>query len=314
MLILLAMVFLFTSTAFRAYTRFSKVHHSRPFGSRSGLYASKRDVSKLPRVFLKNNQEISLGQSLDLDADTSHYLSNVMRLKVGFKFRGFNSRLHGGEYLFEVISVNKKSNEVVCMANEQLISLTEENRDAQTLPISLYFGVFKKPKMKMLFEKCTELGIRSFHPIHTQFTIMNGKEDFLDSSASYERIIRESVEQSERFYIPYLDQKVMKLSEMIDSYNYEENGPLLVCMERSRQSLPLIQALTKVAPHCKNGNIGLLLGPEGGFSTEEQALLASLDESQVILCTLGEGVLRAETAGIAALSQAAAWLDIQRNI
>ena len=151
---------------------------------------TKEQWTKLPRIYL--DRDIEVGESISLDTDSMHYLSNVLRLKEGFKFRAFNVENQGGEYLCELASPisaieaknnnnamnpskrgrKKGSSALSVTILEQLRSAEEERRNniMTPLPCIVYFAPLKKNKLKLLFEKLTELGVGALQPVLTQNT------------------------------------------------------------------------------------------------------------------------------------------------
>jgi len=73
---------------------------------------------------------------------------------------------------------------------------------------------------------------------------------------------------------------------------WPEGRTLVTCIER--QSAPLLRAAVPPPP------FGILIGPEGGFAPEEVAVLAGRVDVKPV--SLGPRILRAETAGLAALA------------
>jgi 16S rRNA (uracil1498-N3)-methyltransferase len=72
---------------------------------------------------------------------------------------------------------------------------------------------------------------------------------------------------------------------------------LVFCDEAAAIADPL-QALRKTSPAFRG--VDVLIGPEGGFAGEERAIL--MRQPQILTLCLGPRVLRADTAGVAALA------------
>jgi len=131
----------------------------------------------------------------------------------------------------------------------------------------------------------------------------------------------EASEQSERLTIPRFVSpstgEIWNMSDFLDRFTHYEdenstscNRHLLICRERRDGVLPLMKVLDHV--HDMSGidvnkEISFLIGPEGGWSPEENSLFDHLSEKasgNVQSVTLGSSVLRAETCAIACT---AAW-------
>src|SRR5690606_14868363 len=135
-----------------------------------------------------------------------------------------------------------------------------------------------------LVEKAVELGATDIHPVLTQNTD--------NRKVNEERItaqIIEAAEQCERLDIPDLH-ATQDLFKAVAGWN--TNIPVQAALERY-DAQPLSSALPE-------GDLAFLIGPSGGFTEEEKNKLAALSFVRPI--TLGERILRSETAVAAALS------------
>lgn len=282
-----------------------------PSSSTSSL-SKPKDWHKLSRVFY--NERINLGEDLILKDSIVHYLSNVMRLKEGQRFRIFNSKY--GEYLARIISRSKR-NELTITIEEMIRS--SESSKTEDLPLILYFAPIKKANMKMMLTKVTELGIQHLVPVITQNTNIES-----DDIQSYLPYLIESVEQCERLTIPViypcitLKDFISQLSEPSETIRDRtvqsalRNIPMasMVLFGRERASgesdrqIPLSTAINEIKwMNHMNENapmFGFLCGPEGGFTSDEMIKLESL--SRVKAVSLGPRILRAETASMAAVA------------
>ncbi len=274
---------------------------------------------KLPRVYLENSWNADSLISFQVDDETSHYMIDVMRLKTDSKVRGFNGQM--GEHLFRLdLHQENKRKPVICKLTpiRQLRNPTAEDSS----PCVLLFAPTKKERLKLSLEKATELGVKHMVPIVTQNT-----NQTLDAKTitSLEKVLIQSTEQSERLSIPTLH-KQMSLSDLLSSTHLLDQplDYLLVCRERDPTATPLLDVLLKrrtelftkhsdTQPNNTHiGRFGLLVGPEGGFSSQEISELSS--QSRVQFVSLGSSVLRAETAVIAALSIVSAVADSNNEI
>ena len=258
------------------------------------LSAGARDVSKLPRLHL--DFDLKVGHTVDLGGNDAHYISNVMRVKPGFCFRGFNAREGQGEYLLEITEKTARRGGTI----STVVKSKLRNFDAtmsSSLPVTLYFAPVRKPKLKIMMEKATELGLSRLVPVVSQN--VNADIDF-SKEESYARVIMESVEQCERLDVPTLRREPMPLLALLEQLH---DSRLLVCRERSSEARPLLSELLSDKDLYfgdKNADWGLLVGPEGGFTAAELEYMTSCP--QVTFVSLGQNVLRAETASIAALA------------
>jgi 16S rRNA (uracil1498-N3)-methyltransferase len=241
-----------------------------------------KDFIKLPRLYVEAS--LADGQAVPLRADQGHYLRNVLRRAVGDSVRLFNGR--DGEWLATIDVLDKKNCTVIpskCVKSQPTLKCR----------IALYFAPIKKARMDWLIEKAVELGATDLHPVLTQFTelrVLN--EDRLTAQ------IIEAAEQCERLDVPRLH-GMIKLQEI--------SAPVLACLERDGDCPSLQEILTpSQGGRTKEGGteiiptLSVLIGPEGGFSQDESAWLKK--SPHVTCVSLGDTILRAETASIYALS------------
>ena len=282
----------------------------RSFSNKASASTTDTDgLHKLPRIYIDQDLDQT---EVTLSHDESHYLSNVMRAKPGFCFRGFNARAGQGEYLFEITESvggrgGKAPSEVKASVKSMLRRFDDEinKKNNNALPVTLYFSPVKKPKLKQMMEKGTEIGLSRFVPVLSQNVNVN--VDF-EGDATFDRVILESVEQCERMDIPVLQRQPVSLSALLQEWEQKEESSsevvlLLVCRERCTSAQPLLTALLGMTT-TSMGDIGVVVGPEGGFTEEEFTMMGACKAVRFV--SLGRNVLRAETAAIAALATVSA--------
>ena len=109
------------------------------------------------RVYI--NKKIKIG-FLDLDESQTHYIKNVMRLKIGENFNIFNE--HDGEWSVELSEFNKKISKVKILEE---IGIKDEPSDVWML-----FAPVKKLRVDFIAQKVTELGAKLIWPVITERT------------------------------------------------------------------------------------------------------------------------------------------------
>jgi 16S rRNA (uracil1498-N3)-methyltransferase len=166
-------------------------------------------------------------------------------------------------------------------------------------------ALIKGDKMDWVIQKATELGVATIAPIHSTHSVIKPNQERLGHQRSrWERIARDAAQQSERWTIPTIADPV-DLAEICRQYASEPLKGMLV----ERSSGPSLA--TMPLPPDRQHPIVLLVGPEGGWTPDEQHLA---QEQGFLPLTLGPRILRAETAAIAALSILQARLDeIERD-
>jgi 16S rRNA (uracil1498-N3)-methyltransferase len=218
--------------------------------------------------------DMPLGAGADISATPgqAHYLGTVMRRGPGEALRIFNGR--DGEWLARIGSIRKDRATLVV---ESLLRPQVAEPD-----LWLVFAPLKRDATDMLVQKATELGASAMLPVLTERT--NTERVNLVRLGA---IAMEAAEQSERLTVPLLHPP-RKLTDLLD--DWPAGRPLVAAIERT-EAPPPPRGLACAA---------LLIGPEGGFSPGEVALLRS--RPFLVPTSLGPRVLRAETAGIAGLA------------
>ena len=232
-------------------------------------------MSQTIRLYIK--EPLAQNKIITLDEEQTHYLKNVIRATQNTPIQCFDNQT--GEFSATLISLEKKQGQV---------QITHQLKKYTLCPdIWLLFAPLKKDKTDFVIEKATELGCRKIQPVITQYT--------MTKNIRLERYIAQSIEAAEqcrRTDLPEISAP-KELKEILRTWDKER--PLFF-MDESLQSKNFLTIL-KENPSNK---AALLIGPEGGFSNEEQETLRSLTFAKG--ATLGPRILRAETAVAAALS------------
>jgi len=239
------------------------------------------------RGLLRNKEIIISGKDY-------HYLHNVMKSKIGDKVVLINGK--DGEWQGEITVINKKS--IVLKALQFL-------RDFYQPP---FLGLVFVPtqKIDLLCKNATELGTTEFQPIYS--------EHMYKSKFKLEKIkanIKEAVEQSERTDFPDV-KKIIKIEEFFNGLN--KNDLVLFCEERTGKNNAfdvLMNLRNKGIYLGGRAKIYILVGAEGGFSQEEKGKIKKY--KNVISLSLGERILRAETAVSCSLSLVQGFLSEVRK-
>ena len=216
--------------------------------------------------------------------EQTHYLKDVMRLKVGDTFSVFNSQ---GEWQARILNYEKQAVK---------IKILEKLRDKKNEKnIWLAFTPIKQNPLNFIIQKGTELGVQKFIPILSERTAV--KDINIER---IKKIIIESAEQSNRISVPKIT-ILETLKKFIASF--PKKGCLVFCDINCDQSdFKKILSKKDLDPIC------ILIGPEGDFSENERKLIIDLEQSQSI--SLAKNILRAETAAIAAVTLVNYYLNL----
>ncbi|MEI8339352.1 MAG: RsmE family RNA methyltransferase [bacterium] len=198
-------------------------------------------------------------------------IRNVLRMAVGDPIQLFNGQ--GQEAKSTIADFDKKS--VTVSVEEVFDGLPSADNQA-----ILYCAVLKKENFELVVQKATELGVAKIVPIITERTVKLGL-----NMERLHKIIIEACEQSGRGFLPEIVEPVDFTWVLSEAKNNDVN--LFFHFSKTK-----ISAGDKIS-----GQVGLFVGPEGGWSDEEVDLAK---ESGCKIVSFGENVLRAETAAIIA--------------
>jgi 16S rRNA (uracil1498-N3)-methyltransferase len=213
-----------------------------------------------------------------LTKEQAHYLSNVMRKKIGDKVSLFNGK--DGEWQGEIVELSKRS-AVVLLQEKSKIQYKEPE-------LTLCFAPVKHAPLHFLIQKATELGVSVLQPIMTQHTIVQRvATEKLRANA------QEAAEQCGRLSIPVVHDPIT-LAQYLNLR--DKTLPVMFCDESGggRHAVKVLAEQETQRP------VSVLIGPEGGFSREEIARLRQ--EENVLAISLGPRILRADTAALVALT------------
>lgn len=188
-------------------------------------------------------------------------------------------------------------------SSEVRFNLMAEMDAEPALPITLVMSVFKFDRMEWALEKATELGVATIVPVIARRTEKHLAQAAMKRAERWRRIVHEASQQSRRSDVP----TVLDPVKLADRVKAASNDKRLVLAEQER-STTLSAALQEVMSTAgvDAPAIELAIGPEGGWASDEEALL---DASGWKAVSLGPRILRAETAAIAALAVVASVLE-----
>lgn len=218
-------------------------------------------------------------------SDVNH-IKNVLRLNKGEKIVICDGQ--GQDYYCIIDNV----------AKEQVIAVIEDKQKANTelrTKIYLFQGLPKKDKMEFIVQKAVELGVYEIVPVKMKRTIVkidNEKKERAKLNR-WQTIANEASKQSRRGILPNVHE-IVSYKEAIDMAKELEYVilpyELVENMEYTRKSI-------EEASKCSS--IGIFIGPEGGFDEEEVSFAKEIGIKTI---TLGNRILRTETAGLTALA------------
>src|SRR3569832_2729730 len=237
-----------------------------------------RTYKSFPRVYVE--PALAAGATIELDKDHANHLVNVLRLKEGDAAVLFNGR--DGAWLGKLTRAGKKS------ATLDVVVQTAH----QTPASDLWFGFapLKVGRLDYVVLKATEMGAGIIQPVITEYTQTKRlRADKLEAYAL------EAAQQCEVLTIPRVAEEV-DLRPLIANWRTNQGLRRLLFADGSAASASPVDTIGWL----RGLPVGILIGPEGGFSDAERELLLAQDF--VIPISLGPRILRADTAAVAALS------------
>ena len=218
-----------------------------------------------------------------LEGEQAVHLARVLRAQPG---QIFDVVANGFLHRAEVRSADERA--VVFLLHEELEA-------ESVLPVHLLMAVFKFDHMEWGIEKATELGVARVTPVIARRTEKHLAQAAVKRVERWRRIVREAAQQSRRSDVPEMDDPMM-LRAALGMVTAEKK--LLLAETEQENSL-------RAALEGDAESVALAIGPEGGWTAEEMALFSGHGWKHV---TLGQRILRAETAAIAGLAVCAAML------
>lgn len=224
--------------------------------------------------------EEKLDDQFTLSKDDSYHILKVMRMTLGEKV--------------EIVSEGKTYvSEITCLSPLVKAKVLEEWNENSELPISVTIvqSLVKEQKMDFILQKITELGASALIPLMTERSIvkMHGKEN--KKTSRWQKIVKEASEQSKRTKIP----EILDVTSVSELSRIEGYDVKLLCTVRENT-----KNLKKLLSNIREGaKIIVVIGPEGGFTKEEEETLIQGGFETV---SLGNSVLRTETASLFIMS------------
>lgn len=232
---------------------------------------------------------LSIGAVVTMPDHVAHHV-HVLRLAAGETITLFNGE--GGEYAATLCALEKRR----ALAEVKAFS----PREAE-LPYSLTLAqaLPEGTKMDWIIEKAVELGASVIQPLAAQRCVVRLSAERATKKMEHWRgIIISASEQSGRNRLPHLPQP----ADLHDWIGQQDLHRRILLSPRAQQSL------SDWARHHPPQAVSLLIGPEGGFTEQEES--AALARGALAL-SMGPRVLRTETAGLAAMAALnAVWGEI----
>ena len=223
---------------------------------------------------------LAIGENIELPKDAARHIM-VLRLSAGDTLTLFNGL--GGEYQARITRIDRQR------VTTEIVS--HSSREAE-LPyrITLAQGIPEATKMDWIIEKSVELGVSDIIPLAAQRSVVRLDKDRAEKRLSrWQAIAISAAQQCGRNRLPHIASPVGTGEYLRQT----TPSPRILFSPRATETL------SEWARHQKPQNITLLIGPEGGFSPEEENMA---EQQGVTFLSMGPRILRTETAGLAAVA------------
>ena len=225
---------------------------------------------------------------VEVGGSAGHYLTRVLRLSVGDIVTLFNG--DGLDHTAEICGITRQN---VMLKLKAVETIGSESR----LKITLVQAISRGERMDYCVQKATELGVSAIQPVMSRrVEVRLDNERQAKRVAHWQGVVISACEQNGRAVVPVVKMP-LSLEQWIDS---SDGTPRLVLDPDATQKLSALEFSGEA--------VSILVGPEGGFTDQEIALVIAKGAMAV---SLGPRVLRTETAGpvaIALLQVAAGYL------
>lgn len=237
----------------------------------------------MDRFFVGKNNINLENKTCIIEGEDVKHISKVLRCRIGEELEICDN--DNNEYICEITNIDKSQVEL------NIVEVVDIKRESD-LKIKVYQGLPKGPKMEMILQKLTEVGVDEIILVQTKRTVVKVDDKKEDKKIErWERIIYEAAKQSKRGKIPKL-RGVLSFKEALA--DMKENGFNIAPYENERTK-SIKQAIKGVDIK----NIGIFVGPEGGFEDTEIKAIEEIGGQSV---SLGPRILRTETASLVASS------------
>lgn len=214
-----------------------------------------------------------------LNLKDTHHITKVMRLREGDLIEVVYQRQ---AYECKIV---KMENQIVV---EPIHVIAQEQRNFGE--VTLIIPLLKEQKMDYILQKATELGVDEIRIIETERSVVKWNAKKEDKKRErWATILKEASEQSKRLTIPILH-PVVKINDLTDL-----EGTKMICSTREvKNNVKLF-----LQNHAKYGKMFIAVGPEGGFTLQEENAFIEKGFTPV---SLGKNILRVETVPLFCLS------------
>lgn len=241
--------------------------------------------------FFVNESEKQGNCFIITESDFNH-ICNVLRMKTGDEI---------------LVSCNGQASlcKIEIFSDYVKAEVIEENYHNTNLPIKIHLfqGLPKSDKLELIIQKAVELGVEEITPVEMNRCVVKIEDKKKKSKKErWQSIAESAAKQSKRVVIPKVND-IISYKEFLKKA--EELSVLLVPYENEDGMKATKEALKEIKP---GDTVGIIIGPEGGFSEQEISLVAEKNGKTI---SLGSRILRTETAAIASVTMCMLYAEME---
>ena len=211
-----------------------------------------------------------------MDKEEAHHLK-VARLHIGAEIKVFDGK--GSKFLARLTALSDKS-----ARGEILKPLPAP---ALKRDITLYFSAVARAAAEDIIDKCTQVGVSRFVPVLSKYSEKDLLKKWETKHSRWHQLALAACKQCENPSIPLIE-KPLPFEEAVNTLS----NPAIICYEDENKT-----SLIDYIRTMKTKKLSIFIGPEGGYDKTEIVLAKQKD---IMPVTLGQNILRAETAAAAA--------------
>lgn len=204
-------------------------------------------------------------------------------------------RMHKGDNIEVVINQKAYLALIDNISPLKITIVSSINYDSEAdNDVTLFYCLVKGDKLDLVIQKAVELGVKEIVLVQSKYCVVKFKKEEINKKLlRYQSIIQSACRQSHRLVIPKLD-KIINIEDidysLLSDHNFIAYEKEMGDTKKSKQLFENIK---------EKESVSLLVGPEGGFASEEVDLMNRIGFVNI---SLGKRVLRSETAAISIIS------------
>ncbi|MCR5273549.1 MAG: 16S rRNA (uracil(1498)-N(3))-methyltransferase [Lachnospiraceae bacterium] len=244
--------------------------------------------------FFVSSSQVANDSITITDGDAKH-IKSVLRMKKGEVIRVSSSDMKN--YLCEVDEFS---------GDDVLVKIKEKDIPSTELPAKIYLfqAIPKGDRMETVIEKCVELGVFEIIPVEMKNCIVKlDDKKKANRIKRYKGISEAAAKQSKRSIVPNIHD-IINFKEAV-SYARDVSSVMIFPYERKDGMASFEELQQKIKP---GSDIAIFIGPEGGFDESE----VEIAKEDMDIISLGERILRTDTAAITMMSAIMLTLEMKR--